>query len=135
MQLHNCRLKAGRHDKKKQKGKESDASQPGTEGEEHTDEESRVGEEEGGGKEEAVEGEDDDEGVVFEEEVEEEGGDVGREEQGKKKEESMSRAKEYVIDYLDNLAELPRHWTDTNTQSLGELWYHMLRYVLFVFVH
>ena len=31
------------------------------------------------------------------------------------------------IDYLTDLTELQNQWKSTNTQSLGELWYHLLK--------
>ena len=44
-----------------------------------------------------------------------------------KEDDSKNKGKDYEIDYLDDLSELPSLWQkSSNNQSLGELWYHLL---------
>lgn len=64
----------------------------------------------------------------------------GKEQEGDREEneeragmgEDTSAKKSYVpdIDYLTDLTELRRQWKSTNSQSLGELWFHLLKQVL-----
>ena len=76
--------------------------------------------EEGRGEEKEKEEEEEEE-LAEEEDDEDEGEeDLIGEEKNKKREPP-------VVNYLTDLSQLPELWTSTNTESLGELWFHMLR--------
>ena len=102
-------------------------------------------EEEGGG-----EGSNDDSDIVFVEECEEgkevdevnkreeerELDEVNKVEEGEEEENTGSGEVASTnlpqvpdIDYLTDLTELQNRWKSTNTQTLGELWYHLFKYV------
>ena len=71
------------------------------------------------------------EGVVQEIEGESDNGTVDtKKEEGNgkmKEDDGKNKGKDYEIDYLDDLSELPSLWQkSSNNQSLGELWYHLL---------
>ena len=81
------------------------------------------------------ESEAEDDVVVFEEEIEG-AGEERKETEGVNgssnpgEEEEGGSANKQDIDFLHDLSELPNLWQSTeNTQSLGELWYHLLKYV------
>ena len=69
-----------------------------------------------------AEEEDEDGGVVFERE------EGTMEEEEEEEEAGDSKLKEvHSTDYLSDLPLLPDLWHGSNTESLGELWYHLLR--------
>ena len=63
------------------------------------------------------------------EEMEREGEIEGKQEEDGDENVSTTSPPVHEIDYLSDLTELPKHWKSTNTQSLGELWYHLLKQV------
>ena len=90
----------------------------------------REGERREGGKERVEktvnetqeEEEEEDDGIVFEREEE------MIEEEEEDKEAGDSKLKEVSsTDYLSDLPQLPDLWHGSNTESLGELWFHLLR--------
>ena len=76
---------------------------------------------------EGSEGEDD---IIFVDDCEEELEESRDEGNGERKvgKEEESR-KMYDIDYFSDLCELPKLWQCTNTETLGELWCHLLKQV------
>lgn len=76
------------------------------------------------GGHEGGEGEELDDGVVFDE------GSEGSAEVNESSNagEGENDSANKLVDFLDDLSELPNLWQSTeNTQSLGELWYHLLK--------
>lgn len=93
--------------------------------------------EEGRGKKECevvcvedCEGEEEEERESVEGGMEREGEIEGKEEEDDGDETvSTTSPPVHEIDYLCDLSQLSKHWESTNTQSLGELWYHLLKQV------
>ena len=145
MQLHNSKQKNGatvnkRHGNRKNKQGDNTTTQLETGRGVTVVQMKQMEEGEGGGEVDSgatgVVLNDDDDDVVFVEECEgeREVNEVNKVEEGEEEGsigigEGMSTKLPHVpdIDYLTDLTELQNRWKSTNTQSLGELWYHLLK--------
>jgi DNA polymerase sigma len=145
-QLHNSKQKSGatvnkRHGNRKNKQGDNTTTQLETGRGVTVVQMKQMEEGEGGGEVDSGATEvvlnDDDDDVVFVEECEgeREVNEVNKVEEGEEEGsmgtgEGMPTKLPHVpdIDYLTDLTELQNRWKSTNTQSLGELWYHLLKY-------